>query len=125
MRVAAMVMMLITVQVSIPTEILYNHALGDWGKAMHDLGIISWKSANLIFLKNLRLFLYLYLRACVYHSIQWKSEDSLRIGSPLPLCGCWGPMDTESMDKEPTSLNHSIWSVRLAGYEEARSQHRE
>lgn len=116
-------MPIITVPVSIPTEILYSRALGDWGKAMHDLGIISCNSANLLF-KKIYIFFYLYLCACVFHSTQWKSEDSPRIGSPLPLCGCWGPMDTESMDKEPTSLKRSIWSVRLAGYGEARGQHR-
>lgn len=38
-RVAAVVMMLITVQVSILTEILYNHAIGDWRKAMY---VLSW-----------------------------------------------------------------------------------
>lgn len=50
-------MPIITVPVSIPTEVLYSRALGDWGKAMHDLGIISCNSANPLF-KKILLFIY-------------------------------------------------------------------
>lgn len=74
---------------------------------MRDLGIISCTSVNLPFKKCtlMSLFISVPVFATAY---RWKSENNLRIGSLLPLCGFWGPMDTEPMDKKPTSLNRSI-----------------
>lgn len=75
MRVAAMVMMpIITVPVSNPTEILYSRALGDWGKAMHDLGIISCNSANLLF-KKIYIFLFISVCMCLpQHTVEVRGQ---------------------------------------------------
>lgn len=59
--------MIITVQVGLLAEILYNHLLGcyhqgNWGKVMQDFGIIAYKSANLLL-----IFFYIYL--LIYASV--------------------------------------------------------
>lgn len=60
--------MIITVQVGLLAEILYNRLLGcyhqgNWGKVMQDFGIIAYKSANLLLIFFL-IYLLIYASVC-------------------------------------------------------------